>query len=258
VPATLAGLRLAGALQWFWWLGGHIGEGRRWLTEVLDWDTGDDGRAAYARALFADGMLAMIQGDYQQAHDLLDRGAALAEALGDQITRGRCLVYRGIIETYFWEAGTLDVACAIETMNLAARLLETTDDAWGQALVLSQLGAHARRLREFERAEAVLSRASELARATGERYLIGSCLPKWGNLRVELGDLKGAERLFIEALTMFRELRDGWWAARCLHFLAHASARTNDYRRVALVMGAADVMLESCGARLNPPEYAVV
>ena len=67
VPATLAGLRLAGGLHWFWWLGGHVTEGRRWLAEVLGWDAGDEGRAARARALYAAGTLAMIQGDYDEA-----------------------------------------------------------------------------------------------------------------------------------------------------------------------------------------------
>ena len=41
VPAALVGVRLAGALHWFWWLGGHIGEGRQWLTDVLGWDVGE-------------------------------------------------------------------------------------------------------------------------------------------------------------------------------------------------------------------------
>jgi predicted ATPase len=57
VPAALAGLRLAGALHWLWWLGGRVGEGRSWLAEVLTWDVGEAGRPARSRALFAAGTM---------------------------------------------------------------------------------------------------------------------------------------------------------------------------------------------------------
>ena len=85
VPATLAGLRLAGGLHWFWWLGGHVTEGRRWLAEVLTWDAGDEGLPARTRALYAAGTLAMIQGDYEEAHQHLDEAVRLAESLGDVV-----------------------------------------------------------------------------------------------------------------------------------------------------------------------------
>src|SRR5262249_30480343 len=91
IPAALAGVRLAGALHWFWWLGGHIGEGRQWLAEVLTWDLGEDGQATLARALYSAGVLTMIQGDYWEAHRLLNQGADLAEAASDPVTLGRCL-----------------------------------------------------------------------------------------------------------------------------------------------------------------------
>lgn len=254
VPAALAGLRLAGALHWFWWLGGHVGEGRRWLTEVLGWDTATASQPARVRALYAAGTLAMIQGDYPDAHRLLDEGAALAEALGDAVTTARCLTYRGIVETYFTEIGLGDQVTAVNTIRLAARIFERTDDAWGKALVASQIGAHARRLGDLAAADRGLRRAVELARATGERYLIGSCLPKLGNLRLELGDYEGAEPLYREALAVFREIRDGWWTARCLHYLAFAVRGRGDLLYASLLLGGSDALLESGGARRIPRE----
>jgi predicted ATPase/class 3 adenylate cyclase len=253
MSATEAGLRLAGALHWFWWLGGHVGEGRRWLAEMLAAD-GNVAGPVRARAHYAAGTLAMIQGAYDEAYRLLDDGAAMAEALGDPVTQGRCLTYRGIVETYFYEAGKLDESRAIATARFSFSLLERTDDVWGKALAASQLGAHARRAGEFDAAEEILRRAVSLARATGERYLLGSCLPKLGNLYLDQGDFAGAEPLYREALAAFREIRERWWTARSLQFLARAAIGQGDHLRAALLLGGADALLEAGGARRIPRE----
>ena len=254
VPATLAGLRLAGGLHWFWWLGGHVTEGRRWLAEALAWEAGEAGLAARARALYAAGTLAMIQGDYEEAHLHLEEAVHLAESLGDVVMTGRCLAYKGIVETYFIESGRFEAAVAFATGDGAACLLETTTDSWGQALAISQLGARARRHLKFDEAERILLRAVELARGTGERYMIGSCLPKLGNLYLEHGDPAAAEPLYKEALAAFREIREDWWTGRCLHFLARASYGQGNYLFAALLLGAADGVLEAGGAQHIPRE----
>ena len=254
VPATLAGLRLAGGLHWFWWLGGHVTEGRRWLAEVLSWDGGEAGRTARARALYAAGTLAMIQGSYREAERLLDDGAKLAEALVDPVTAGRCLTYRGIVETYFHEAGESDRFGSWRTAEIAAAMLESTDDAWGQALALSQIGAHERRDGASEAAERTLRRAVDLARATGERYLLGSCLPKLGDLYMDREHHEAAEPLYREALAALRDIHELWWTGRCMLYLALAAYGRGDSRRAARLLGGADAVLESGAARRNPRE----
>ena len=59
-------LRLASALWWFWWVRGHLSEGRAWLEQALTAsdDAPDEMRA---RALYGAGSLAEAQGDYEQA-----------------------------------------------------------------------------------------------------------------------------------------------------------------------------------------------
>jgi predicted ATPase/class 3 adenylate cyclase len=254
VPGILEGLRLAGGLHWFWWLGGHVAEGRRWLAEVLSWDAGEAGVAARARASYAAGTLAMIQGDYAEAHQRLDEAVQLSESLGDVITTGRCLAYKGIVETYFIESGRIESAQAVGTANRAVSLLESTPDAWGQALAISQIGAHARRYGNFDESERILLRAVNLARTTGERYLLGSCLPKLGNLYLELNDHAAAEPLYREALAAFREIREDWWTGRCLSFLAQTSSGQGNHLLAALLLGGSDAVLESGGARHIPRE----
>jgi tetratricopeptide (TPR) repeat protein len=206
------------------------------------------------RASYAAGTLAMIQGDYEEGLQRLDEAARVAESLGDIVTAGRCLAYKGIVETYFIESGRIEDAQAVWTANRAVSLLESTPDAWGQALAISQIGAHARRHGNFDEAERILLRAVDLARMTGERYLLGSCLPKLGNLYLELNDHAAAEPLYREALAAFREIREDWWTGRCLSFLAQTSSGQGNHLLTALLLGGSNAVLESGGARHIPRE----
>ena len=254
VPAALTGLRVAGGLHWFWWLGGHVGEGRRWLAEVLSWETHPDALPARARGYYAAGTLAMIQGTYRDAVELLREGELIAQSLGDDVTVGRCMTYRGIVETYFHEAGETDRFESLRTAERASALLERTDDPWGQALALSQLGAHARRAGAFDDAERMLRRSVELARAIGERYLLGSCLPKLGNLYMDRQNYAAAEPLYRDALAAFRDIREDWWTGRCMQYLALAARGQGNLLRSALLLGSSVAVLQRGGARLNPKE----
>lgn len=119
---------------------------------------------------------------------------------------------------------------------------------------MSQLGAHARRDGEYTLAEAILVRAVHLARATGERYLLGSCLPKLGNVYLDQADYARAEPLYKEALAAFREIREIWWTGRCLQFLARAHRGLGNHLLAVLLLGGSDAVLESGGARRIPKE----
>src|SRR5262249_34128187 len=149
-PAALAGLRLAGALHWFWGLGGRVGEGRRWLTEGLAWGVGEGECPARARALLAAGTLNQVRGSDREAPRVLGEGATVAERMNDPITTGRCLTFRSIIESYFAGTGELDVGVTRATATRAVSLLETTPDAWGQALIASQIGTDLRRSGQYQ------------------------------------------------------------------------------------------------------------
>ncbi len=61
--AIQIGLRLAGALTFFWFLSGNIPEGRSWLETMLARTAASDRSNARGRALFGAGLLAWEQGD---------------------------------------------------------------------------------------------------------------------------------------------------------------------------------------------------
>jgi predicted ATPase len=69
-------LRLCGALWRFWYLGGHLSEGRRWLEEALAQGEEKDS-ALRAKALGGAGHLAWGQGDFERAAALREEGLKL-------------------------------------------------------------------------------------------------------------------------------------------------------------------------------------
>jgi tetratricopeptide (TPR) repeat protein len=78
------GLRLAGALWRFWWLRGHLSEGREHLTALLARKGTDAASPITATALGAAGHLAHCQGDYTQATSLLEQALDIEHALDDR------------------------------------------------------------------------------------------------------------------------------------------------------------------------------
>jgi predicted ATPase len=75
------GLRFVGILAWFWWLHGHLREGRRWLEAVLA--ASREVRTRFrARALNGLGLLMYWMGDTETP--VLEENLTLARELGDQ------------------------------------------------------------------------------------------------------------------------------------------------------------------------------
>jgi predicted ATPase len=80
-------LRLAGALGLFWASRGHMSEGRRRLTTIIDGAPG----SARAKAVFWAGRLAIHQDDYAAATPVLERSLALARDQEDPEPISLCL-----------------------------------------------------------------------------------------------------------------------------------------------------------------------
>jgi non-specific serine/threonine protein kinase len=241
-------LRLAGRLHWFWWFGGHVGEGRYWLDLALArQDQAEPAPAdVRARAYQAAGGLAMVQAQYERAIEYFETAAQLYESLGNRREYGRCLTYRGL--QYVFSG---DQAPAWPCFERAVEIAREQDDTWGQALAGSNLAALIRGS-DLTLSGDMLAMYAPLARETGDRYLLGATLPKWGSVSVALGDYQRGEALYREALSLFREMRDGWWTGRCLQLLGLTASETGRPLRAARLLGAAWARLESVGGQWMP------
>ena len=78
--------RLAAALGRYWSLRGHWLEGAKWLTAALKWTAAEETqteRAARARALYTDAMMADLLDDLDRIRSSAEASLALCQAVGD-------------------------------------------------------------------------------------------------------------------------------------------------------------------------------
>jgi predicted ATPase/DNA-binding CsgD family transcriptional regulator len=93
--------RMVGALGPFWFARSQWSEGRRWLEESLDLESGETpDPAVRAKALYQTGFMARYQGDFARARMLSEQSLALYRALDDKEGVVKTLVQLGRICAY--------------------------------------------------------------------------------------------------------------------------------------------------------------
>ena len=285
------GLRLAGALGWFWSVRGYWTDGRGWLEGALAL-AGPAGRArARADALWGAGLLAWHQGDRAEASARLEESLATWRELGERPGVAHSLSLLGLVS---WSGGdepagrllieeslailrdageTWDVALALGVLGRMAlqrgddaaarsRLEESVairhevGDTWVIAQNLNSLGDLARLGGDYERARALYEESLALSRPLRSKATIASLLHNLGYVASVQGDQRRAAALFEEALGLFRALGDRPGMAECLAGLAGVAAAEGRPERAGQLFGAAQGVLEAAGARMSATNRA--
>ncbi len=225
--AAEEGLRLAGALGYFWLTHGYIGEGRAWLQGALA--TGAEGSAAaHARALTMAGHLASWQGDFADGVDLLKQGLALYRALGDRhaIALGLTLLGEAVERQG-------DYARAILLQEEALALHRALGNRQGIPYSLHHLAKVAYMRGEYERAAALYAESVALCRAVGIRSGVAYSL-SWLACAVERqGAYARAAALQEEALPLWQAVGNPLGSSWSLLNLGWALLAQGEDRRAA-------------------------
>jgi predicted ATPase len=291
------GLRLVGALWYFWFQRGLTVEGRHWLMRALEFGPG--GGRARAQALLGAGTLAWRQGDCVAAHGYLDESVGLWRSAAGQADR----------------AGLVGLAEALHVLGHvrfdqrdfpAARDLFTegldgyrrADDTIGGLPLAGDLGLVAYHEGDYATAEAVfrdslavyrryelkdrvagvLNALGDLARLAGDgrqaaaRYTesltlwrelhgtpgIASSLHKLGQVSRSESDPAGARAQFLESLRLQRELGNKQGIAECLAALAGLALELGPPERAARLAAASSALLDAIGVPLAPADATVL
>jgi predicted ATPase/class 3 adenylate cyclase len=275
-------LRLAGALRWFWNMGGYYGEGRSWLEEALAKE-GWDSAWARAKVLEGVGWLANQQGDLDRAEATAEEGLKLsAEAgLGEVVAAdfqnvlAYAATHRGEYEraTKLLEKGLALHRAAKDTRGVAWSLgnlanvssdrgnYERAKELYEEGLALSRdlggaelLGAYLISLGDEYLLEGNLGRATELNeeavelyRKRGRRGLLQIALDNLGWAALIRGDHQKAEALHEESLVLCRELGDKLIGLESIEGFACAAGAGGAAERAARLLGAAEALREAAG-----------
>lgn len=236
-----AGLRLAGALGFFWRARGYFAEGRGYLLAMLQRNPAHG--EARAKALFGIGCMAYRQGDFAEARAYMDEGLAEYQELGEAGRRGfaNTIAMRGYLET---EVGDYQTAARLIGQSLA--IMRELNDTQGIAHAYQELGACALRAGDYQKASEYLEQALPLYQQIDPQ---GRALALSGlaEIAIRRGEYERADELEQKALNLRRELADKWAIAISLGNLAWIALRRGDLARSTALLKESAVLRSEIG-----------
>ncbi len=224
------GLRLAVALQQFWWIRGPYDEGCRYLTALADLEAAQALPLLRARALHRAGTLFQELGQHERAAAHYDAARQLAEAEGDVQLLADTLHSQGLL------AGKLGRNEAHGLLERSLELQRGISDRWGAAATLNSLGIAEAKAGRYERARSLLLESLSLKQALGDVQGIAYALNNLGALSLEVGETTAAKGFLERSLELKRQLGDATGVANSLNNLGHIEAQLGRYEEAREVL----------------------
>ena len=232
-PRAELGLRLAGALTFFWNMSGYWSEGRGWLERVLS-RRGGASASSQVKALTGAGFFATIQLDYDRAVELSEESLSLSKELGSREGIGWSLGLLGA-----GKVGQGDFSEGRRLMEESLALARESEDKWIIAGSLIQPGMLALHAGDYDRARELVEESLALYRELGGKLNIIFLLSLLGRVASFQEDNDRAMELFEESLNLAREIGDKMNTANSLLPLGRMALNQGDYDR-------AKALLEEC------------
>jgi tetratricopeptide (TPR) repeat protein len=243
-----AGLKMAGALAWFWHNKGHLSEGNLWLEKTLASGIGIQGKER-AKALRASSILSTGTGDYIQARAFAESSVKLYREMGDNLGAGVVLADLGA--SLHWGGKEEE---AIESLEESLHQLRAPGERWELAYALLWLGDTWFRTGDIERAATTWEESLLLTRELGDHYLIAWSLGGLADVARLRGDYKRATETFRESLSLYLSSGSKFGPPFSLEALGLVAAALGDAKRAARLWGAASAWREAINQPL-PPTY---
>jgi predicted ATPase/DNA-binding CsgD family transcriptional regulator len=290
---TELGLRLAIPLGRFWYIRGHLNEGRNWISEMLALPGVDGhkklqvialeqiGRIAYAlsdyraaRAFFEDGLaickeigdrwwmafsleglaeVATEEGDYVTAPPLFEESLAILREFGDTLHVAGILMNLGYVGLR-----TGDYGAALEPLEESLMLYQQVGNARGAGFALTGLGETALRLGDYERAITNFEESLEIRRGLGDKWGIAISLASLGWVALLQWDHARAVELLINSVNVRNEIGDIGGIAWCFEKLADIAVEQVEPERAVKLLGSAKALRDGIGSVIDPgdePEH---
>jgi len=238
------GLRLGGALWWFWYVRGYYLEGRERLAELLALPGAAGRTAARAKVLNGAGVMAWAQGDYAPARTLHEESLAIRRELGDRRDIARSLNNLGILS---YRQGDYTAARSFYEESLA--ILRELGDKRNIAASLNNLGQVAHDQGDYAVARSLYEESLALFRELGDKRGIAYSLNNLGDAVLGQGDYAAAKSLYAESLVIQRELGDKSGIAEELGHLGEVALGQGDHAAARSLCGESLAMRMELGDR---------
>jgi predicted ATPase/class 3 adenylate cyclase len=245
------GLRMAGALLWFWQTRGHLSEGRARLATLLNRPGAQARTLARSKALVVAGRLAFLQGDYEAARAMYQENVQLVRELGDKRGTGHALIALASADT---ASGDYASAHALYQEGLAIE--RELGDKWYAAMALVGLGEAMIGEENYDEAVPRLDESLALFQQVGNSTGAAFTTSLLGLVAFHAGDVARARSLQSDSLSTRSRLENKQGVAVCLVGLAEIALTEGNATRAVSMLGAAEALLGSVGARIGVSDQA--
>ncbi len=243
----VSAMRMAAALWRYWWLRGHVREGRGWLAAALTDTARTEDPHLYARAAVGDANLARVQGHYDQAEQRAKDSLALFSQVRDM--RGEVMAVLALGNLAFDRGEYVTARQRYESALTQAR---TVGDARTVAMLLRNQAAVARATGERDLARDLTTTSLEMFEQMGDAWGIALATDDLAEAATNRGDFDAARRHYGEGLRRFRQLGDRWSTAEALESLARIATLERSSRRAVTLFAAAEAARGSVGSAIRP------
>ena len=219
--AWTEGLRLAGALGWFWFRRARFSEAQYWLELFRGAAASDDPPGPRAKAAYWLGWLKLCVGSAfwgnPEGKRYFAESLELFRKAGDQRGAALSLVWLG------WKEGGIEGDDGRSMADEGVALARRTGDPWALSWCLKVAYSHLRRPdKGLGAREAALEEAIDLARSCGDPFLMSQALSGKGNVYAWIGELARSLPWYLDSLRISREIDDKWSILDTLNCLADA------------------------------------
>jgi predicted ATPase len=217
------GLRLAGALGRFWYIGGHLDEGRNWLEHMLESSAGapPDQRV---KPLNAAALIGLSQGEYVRARSSTEQALKLSRISGDKYETAEALNNLAILD-----AETAEFAGARRLLEESLAIRRELNDKGGVAITLNNLGVLALLMGEFVAARSLFEDGLAISRDVGDRHRIATTVLNCGEVARRLGNQAAAHSYMHEGLAIAKDLGDKSLIPTALNCLGDVAGQQGDH-----------------------------
>ncbi len=217
-------LRLAAALGTYWDVRSYFREGREHLSAALTMPGSEPRTMVRAKALYTAGCLALDQGDFAVATELVRESQSIYAELAPRSVQiadtVRLLGYTATETGQYGQAATL--------IEQAFNMMHDLGDAGGMQRASRAMGWFKLRTGDYTAAADFFQDALERVSTIGGQYERLISLAGLAEVKLRQGDLARASQLEEEVLQASQELGDRWRTAACAGNLAWIALRHND------------------------------
>jgi non-specific serine/threonine protein kinase len=244
-----AELRLVASLWDYWWMRGHLTEGRS-LVEAALLRGPEASSRTRAKTLHGAAILAAIQGDLEYAFNRFTESVQAYRDVADSAGASRPL---GDLATTYAFLG--DSTRAQELAQEAVRLAQDMDERWALAYARHMCGQIALHEGRYRPAIELSEHAAEIWREIGDNRGLAHDLVQLSIALRQQGNIARAIELAREALALFDGLGETWGIAGSLVVIAAAAERLGEVQPAARILSAEDAFARKTGISLVIPHW---